>query len=156
MGPTGSGSGSVGRALGRHVRAGPVATSCLRSIMHGHGLVGLGRVRLVLLRVRARRHVLGAGVVSSAILLAVAIPSARRLGAVRHNLQTPGNSTGRRSAPGGIGGSGGATEALLKLLKQGAANVVGGNVNGVGNAHDNERPFRREGKARVGRIKSST
>lgn len=92
----------MGCSVRGHLWSGAIAAGCLRSVVHGHGLVGLSRVRLVLLRVRAGGHVMGTRIVSPPVLLAIPEATACGLGAVRHHLQASWDGAGRRSAPGGI------------------------------------------------------
>lgn len=73
VGSTRTRGGGMGRSVRRHLRSGSIAAGRLRGVVHGHRLVGLSRVRLVLLRVRSRRHMMGARIVTPTILLAVAI-----------------------------------------------------------------------------------
>ena len=146
MRASGMGSRAASMAdMGRNVRGGgTVATGGVGTVMHRDGGVGLGRVRgTIWRRVLVGRHaataVVGPGIGAVALVkVAVAKAAASGLGNVGDNLKSTGNRGSGASATGGISRGGGTTETLVQLLEKSATNVVSSNVDGIGNAHDNQ------------------
>lgn len=86
----------------------------------------------------------------------VTILATSRLRDVRHNLHATGNCSSRTSTPGSISGSRRSSKAFGELLDEGSADVVRGNVHGIGNTEDDKRPLSRQGEASIGGIQPRT
>lgn len=149
--------------LGGHVRAGATVASGSGGVAAvgnsrsgaGVSLVGmaipLGCVLLV------GRHVVGAGVGTAAVVVvAVSIVPSGRLRGVGHNLQAAWHGASGSTAAGGVGRRSRPAETIVELLKQSAAYIVGGNVDGIGDTHDNKRAFTRQREACVRSVETST
>lgn len=98
---------------------------------------------------RVVRRMLGPNVVSPAVVLPISVIPSGRLRTVRHHLHAARHDACRTTATCRVGRRGRAAEAVVELLKQRAAHVVGGDVNGIGNAHNDERPLSGHGEAGV-------
>lgn len=146
-----------------HVRTGAtVASGSGRMAAVGNSRSGAG-VSLVRMTIPlgwvllVGRHVVGAGVGTAAgVVVAVSIVPSGRLRGVGDNLQAAWHGASGSTATGGVGRRSRSAETIVELLKQGAAYIVGGNVDGIGDAHDNERAFTRQREACVRSVETST
>ncbi len=145
---------------GSHVRRhlGSVGPSCLGAVMHGHGLGWLRglwmAVRLGIATV-GRLHA-GSGVRAPAIVLAAPVVASGRLREIGHDLHAARHDPHRPATPGCIRRGGRATKPLVQLLEKGAADIIGGNVDRIGHAHNHQRPLRGQRQARVRGVETST
>jgi hypothetical protein len=132
-------AGGTGRVR-LHVGAGCIASGSMAAVGHRGSRI---RVRLmgvaVLRRVRLGGHVVGSGVRAAAVVvLPVAEVAASRLRVVWDYLHAAGDCTRGAAAASRVGGRGRATKTLIELLQESAADVIGGNVDGISHAHHNE------------------
>ncbi len=148
-------TGRTGRVRLR-VRAGPIATGSLSAVGHLDG-----RVRVSLLGVAVLRRIpLGGHVMGSRIrtIAVVVVPIAKvatgRLGVVRNHLHPARNGSSGAAAASRVGRGSCATKPLVKLFKEGAANIVSCNVDSISHTHHDQRALRGEREARVGRIQA--
>lgn len=120
------------------------------SVVHRHGgsrMNGVGRVA-VRLCVGRRRHVMSPRVRTSTVIgVPVAIVATSGLGIIRDHLHTTRNSADRATAARGISRCSRAAKTLIQLFEKSAANIVGGDVNGVSHTHDNKRALCGQGQA---------
>lgn len=148
---------SMWRHVRLNVRSSSIGTTSLRTtVVHRHGWVGLGGGVRILLRVGRRRHVVRAAVIVAGIVLASSVVARSRLRAVRHDLHTSRDGTGRSTASGGICRCGRAAESVVELLQKGATHVVSRNVDSIGNTHNHQRSLARHGEAGIRRVQAGT
>ena len=130
-----------------HVRTGAAVTSGssgMATVGNSRSWAGVSLVRMAILGcvLLVGRHVVGAGIGTATVVVVAAskVPSSR-LRCVGDNLQAAWHSASGSTAAGGIGRRSRSAETIVELLKQSAAYIVGGDVNGIGDAHNNERAF---------------
>lgn len=105
--------------MGLHRSSGTIAASLRRTIVNGHGRVGLGclvRVGLRAVRSSWQAVMLGASVVSAVVVIAVAVVASGWLRAVRHNLHAARDDASGATAPCRICGGSRSTEPVVQLL----------------------------------------
>lgn len=79
-----------------------------------------------------------------------------RLRNVRHDLHATGHCSSRTTAPSRVRRSRWSSKAFSELLNEGHGDIVCGDVYGISNTKDDERPFGRQGKASVGSVQTGT
>ena len=139
------------------VGTGSIPASGVTAVGHlgGRVLVALLGMAAVLRRVRLGSHLVGPGIRAAAVIVVpVAVIAAGRLGIVRDHLHAAGDGASGPAAAGRISRGRSPTEPLIQLLEQCAADVVGGNVDGVSHSHHDQRALRGLRETRVGRIEA--
>jgi hypothetical protein len=89
----------------------------------------------------------GLPTVRAPVVIWVAIVSASWLGHVWNHLHSSRHYSRRATASRGVRRCRGSSKPLRELLKEGASDIVGGNMNGISNAEDDEGTFCRKRKA---------
>lgn len=97
----------------------------------------------------------GVGVVSSEGFR-VAILTSSGLGHVRHNLHTSRDCTGWAATASSVRRGSRTAKAFGELLDKSHGHVVRGNVYGISNAEDDERPLSRQRKASIRGVQTRT
>lgn len=142
--------------LGLDMRCGTVRAGDLSTVRHRDGSMGRRLLRMtVWLRVGIGGEVLRSLLVTSGVILAIAIVAAGRRGHVWDDLHTTRHGTSRGTTPSSICRSSRSTKPLVELLKKGAADIISSNMNSVRNAHHDKRSLSRQGQGRVRSIKTS-
>lgn len=120
----------------------------LSAILYRHPVRRLCSSVGILLGIRAGLHGWAATVlVMTAIVLTSAIVTRRRSRRIGNDLHAARDGAGWGTTARGVGRGGRAPETLIQLLQESASDIVGCNVNSVSDAHNDERPFTRHGKA---------
>jgi hypothetical protein len=123
-----------------------------------HGGLGNGGGSLTLQigdAIRTGLAAVGVGVVALEGVW-VAVLAASRLGHVWHHLHTTRNGTGGSTAASSISRGCRAAESLSQLLHQGHGNIVGRNVDGIGDTKDDQGTLGREREAGIGSVETRT
>jgi hypothetical protein len=107
-------------------------------LLQGYGRVGGSSAVGVVWRVSSRWHMMSAAVLMAAVVFWSSVVARSRLRRIWHNLHTSWDRSCRGAAASGVGRSGWATKALIELLQKRATDVVGGNVDGICNAHHDQ------------------
>lgn len=105
--------------------------------------------------VRVGRGSLSAVVVAF-VGIRVAIRTMKRLWLVWYNLHSTWDWASRAPRAGRVSGRSRTSEPLSQLLNKGIGNVIGRDVDGVGNAENDKRAFSGERKTRPRRVKTRT
>jgi hypothetical protein len=139
-GLVGSGTGVSGRVGGRIVYRGLGGGGGCLAVKVGDAVrVSRGSLRAVGVSLEGFR---------------VSIRAVQGLRLVRDNLHASRNRTSRSTSARSIGGGGRSTITLGKLLHEGVGDVVGRDVNGVGDTSHNQGTLGRERKGRAGRVET--
>lgn len=119
------------------VGSGPVGR-LLAAVLLGHGGVAMGSMLGILLRVGLGRHRLMAlaAIMAAVVVIRAAKLSTSGLRAVGDDLHAAWNRSSWLTTPGSIGRGSGTTKAVVELLEESASNIVRGDVNGIGDTHD--------------------
>lgn len=86
----------------------------------------------------------------------VTVLTTSRLRDVRHDLHATGYCSSGTTAPSSVCRSCRSSKAFSELLNEGHGDIVCGDVYGISNTKDDERPFGRQGKASIGSVQTST
>lgn len=110
------------------------------TVGHGDSRMRLRMLRMTAVRlgIGVGRHVLRPSLVASGIVLAVSVVAASGVGHVWNHLHTAGDSTGRATTPSRISRCRRATKTFVELLQQCARDIVGRDVDGICDAHDDK------------------
>lgn len=139
-----------------NMRSSSVGRGRLTAILNRDRRVGVRTGVRIVLGVRGRRQLwLGASIVLAlVVVISTSITAWRVLRAVRHNLHTARNRSGRSTASGRVRGGSRAAKTVIELLEKSAANVVSGDVDSVSDSHNNQRALTRHGQACIRCIQS--
>lgn len=127
-------------------------STCLSSIVRRYRRIRLVRGVWVLGRVGVcgrRRHLAGARIGPTPIVVAVTVVAAGWLREVWHNLHATGDGSNGTTSTSRIRRSSRPAEPVIELLQESAAHIVSSNVHSICDTHNDQGTFRGERQARV-------
>lgn len=93
-------------------------------------------------------------VVVAFVGIGISVRTMERLWLVWYNLHPTWDWTSRPPRASRVSGRGRASESLSQLLNEGVGDVVGRDMDGIGNTKNDQRTFGRERKTRPGRVET--